>query len=359
MRRGYDLLDHSRVSSVRASETSYNYRLTQRVAWISSYKPGYGQISPEQLQLLSPPARAVRPTPNSVPSEPQRRVSRDGFVNFEDPSLGEPREDKSVIPDFFRYGMGSAKGRRWDHLRSTDPVIVSGYTTGSRENPTSWHEFVHSSTWGRSPNEKSQIVDDKTFHDLQPTFDQAVDWNLDPHRFYIKERRSKRFTKRMWDMAMRHSLSPFMFRLTVIITSLLALAIAARIYRLEENLPPNPAEETQSLVALIVDCVSIPYNTYMIWDEYTGKPIGLRSALSKVALVLLDIFFIIFKSASTALAFESLVFHGQLNDSIAQLAKAMASFMLIGLLAWTMNLAVNVFRTVDRLGGIEDDEDGS
>lgn len=97
----------------------------------------------------------------------------------------------------------------------------------------------------------------------------------------------------------------------------------------------------------------------MIWDEYTGKPIGLRSALSKVALVLLDIFFIIFKSASTALAFESLVFHGQLNDSIAQLAKAMASFMLIGLLAWTMNLAVNVFRTVDRLGGIEDDEDGS
>lgn len=306
---------------------------------------------------MAPPARAVRPTPNSVPSEPQRRVSRDGFINYEDPSLGEPREDHSIIPDFLRYGMGSAKGRRWDHLRSIDPVIVSGYATGSRENPTSWHEFVHASTWGRAPNEKSQIVDGKTFHDLQPTFDQAVDWNLDPNRGYVKERRAKRFTKRIWDMAMRHSLSPLIFRLTVIVTSLLALAIAARIYELEEVLPPNLPEETQSLVALVVDCVSIPYNAYMIYDEYTGKPIGLRSALSKVALVLLDIFFVIFKSASTALAFESVVFHGALDDAIGKLAKAMASFMLIGLIAWTMNLAVNVFRTVDRLGGIDEGDD--
>lgn len=321
-------------------------------AWIDSYQKQYGAVAPEQLQLLTPPSRTVRRQPNSVPSEPVRRVSRDGFIDYDDPSLGPPQTDDSILPDFVRYGMGSARGRKWDHLRSTEPVIVSGFASGAWKQPITWHDFARSSQWGHAQNERSQVVDYKVLDDLQPSFNRKVNLDLDFSRVATtKERGSKRFTQRIWDLAMRHSLSPLLFRLTVIITSILALAIAAQIYKLELRTTINEAEQTQSLVAVVVDSVAIPYSTYMIWDEYTGKPIGLRPAKSKISLILLDIFFIIFKSASTALAFETVVYHNVVDQTIAPLAKAMASFMVIGLLAWTMNLTVNVFRTVEKLGG--------
>lgn len=157
-------------------------------------------------------------------------------------------------------------------------------------------------------------------------------------------------------MVIRHSLAPLLFRLVVLITSIIALSIAAKIFEIEDRDEGDTAEETQSLVAIVVDCVAVPYICYMVWDEYTGKPLGLRSVKSKISLILLDLFFIIFKSASTALAFESLVYHNLTDSAVRALSKALAAFMLIGLMAWTMNFAVNIFCTVERLGGGEDDD---
>jgi len=73
------------------------------------------------------------------------------------------------------------------------------------------------------------------------------------------------------------------------------------------------------------------------------------------ANALLFLFFIIFKSASTALAFEALLYHNVSLEPIRKLADGLAALMLIGLLAWTMNLSVNVFRVIEKLGGREDD----
>lgn len=154
---------------------------------------------------------------------------------------------------------------------------------------------------------------------------------------------------------MRSSLSPLLFRLVVIVMSVIALGIAARMFRLEDKVLGESAERTQSIFALAVDCVAIPFNGYMIWDEYTGKPLGLRSARSKMSLILLDLFFIIFKSAGTALAFEHVVYHTLGDHIVRGLSKALASIMLLGLLAWTANLTVNIFRVIERLGGGEDD----
>lgn len=162
---------------------------------------------------------------------------------------------------------------------------------------------------------------------------------------------------------MRHPLSPLIFRLAVMITSVLALGLSARIYQLEIDANETDAERTQSVVAVVVDCVAIPYIGYMMWDEFTGKPLGLRSAMSKVSLILLDLFFIIFKSASTTLAFETLIYHGTRQaTSLTNFSKALAAFQLLGLLSWSMTFAVNVFRMVKRLGGARgggDDKDDS
>ncbi|RMJ12355.1 hypothetical protein BHE90_002653 [Fusarium euwallaceae] len=325
--------------------------------WIDSYEEKHGSVSDDQLRLLHPPLRAVQPQHNSSPSDPQRRVSKDGFIDPDDPLVGQGQGTRGKIPHILRYGRASMRGRKWDHLRSAEPVIVAGYKPAMTAQPSmAWQDFVHSSAWGRMPNEESKVVDMEAFRGLQPNFNDPArqPYNALEARISRKKRTLGPY-KRLWYLATRHSLAPLMFRLTVMVTSIIALAIAARIHKLEDVDSSGTAEETQSVVAVAVDCVAIPYIGYMIWDEYTGKPLGLRSVVSKISLILLDLFFIIFKSASTALAFESLVYHNLTDAAVRNLSKALAAFMLIGLMAWTMNFAVNIFRTVERLGGGEDD----
>lgn len=248
------------------------------------------------------------------------------------------------------------RGRKWDHLRSAEPVIVAGYSPVTAQPAMAWQEFIHSSAWGHMPNEKSEVVDPDFLNQLQPTFNHHV--NVPLHPLDPKASKTKRtlaIYKRVWNMVIRHSLAPLLFRLVVMITSILALGIAARVFQLENAEEQDSAERTQSVVAVAVDCVAIPYIGYMIWDEYTGKPLGLRSGVSKISLILLDLFFIIFKSVSTALAFESLIYHSLKDTDLQDLSKALAAFMLVGLIAWTMNFTVNIFRTVERLGGGDDD----
>ncbi|KAI5463192.1 hypothetical protein BGZ63DRAFT_186121 [Mariannaea sp. PMI_226] len=352
--------------SARTGSTSYNSRAPRLrpprslPPWIDSYEENYGSVSDDQLRLLNPPARAVQPQHNSSPTDPQRRVSIDGFVELDDPLRGQARGARGRIPHVLRYGRASMRGRKWDHLRSAEPVIISGFKplVKSTEPSIAWNDFVRSSSYGHMLHEESTVLDYEAMTSLQPNFGNPA---LEPYSVLdSKTPRRKRTLavapyKRVWNMMIRHSLAPLLFRLSVMVTSILALGIAARIHKIEDIDSEESAEEAQSIVAVAVDCVAIPYLAYMIWDEYTGKPLGLRPVSSKISLILLDLFFIIFKSASTALAFESLVYHNLEHAAVRDLSEALAAFMVIGLILWTMNFAVNIFRTVERLGGSEDD----
>ncbi|CAM1511296.1 Fc.00g088090.m01.CDS01 [Cosmosporella sp. VM-42] len=357
-----DTTDSARTLSSSVQHKAARLRAPRSLPpWIDSYEEKHGAVGDDQLRLLHPPIRSVQPQHNSTPSDPQRRVSKDGFVDLNDPLAGQAKAEGGRIPHILRYGRASMRGRRWDHLRSAEPVIVPGhkptpYKTAATQPTTTWQDFVHSSAWGHMPNEEAHVVDVETLNKLQPTFNRPIASPYNPNETRAPlRRRTLAPYKRIWNMILRHSLAPLLFRLVVMITSILALGISARIHELEDVDSTGTAEETQSIVAVVVDCVAIPYIGYMIWDEYTGKPLGLRSVVSKISLILLDLFFIIFKSASTALAFESLVYHNLTDHRVKNLSKALAAFMLIGLMAWTMNFAVNIFRTVERLGGGEDD----
>lgn len=242
-------------------------------------------------------------------------------------------------------------------MRSAEPVIVPGYAPVIAQADAPWHEFIHSSAWGHPADEESEVVEPDYLEKLQPNFGRPPVGAFNPHHARASRRkRTMALYKRVWNLVMRHSLSPLLFRLVVMVTSILALGIAGRIYVLEDTDGRDSAERTQSIVAIVVDCVAVPYIGYMIWDEYTGKPLGLRSAVSKISLIMLDLFFIIFKSASTALAFESLSYHSVTGPTVRRLAKALATFMLVALISWTMTFTVNIFRTVERLGGGDDDD---
>lgn len=107
-------------------------------------------------------------------------------------------------------------------------------------------------------------------------------------------------------------------------------------------------------MAIAVDVVAIPYILFVTYDEYTSQPLGLRSAKTKISLVLLDLFFIIFESANLALAFASLTVadgacqtsDNGYNPIVCDRTKALCGILFIALLSWTLTFAVSIFRSV-------------
>ncbi|KAL2158642.1 hypothetical protein VTH06DRAFT_4124 [Thermothelomyces fergusii] len=348
---------HSTAS--RSTTSASRGALRTLPPWIDSYETRYGRPSEDQIRALSsPPPRALPAHHNHAPTQAYRRVSRDGFV-YENPTvlgLQGARTSRARLRKVFRRGDGTERGRKWDHLRTAEPVIVPRYCRATADSP--WRGYVQSSRYGRLPNEEAEIVDPETLDKMQPEFSSPVKIH---HAAAAATggtpTRTRVLYKRLWRIILRHPLVPLAFRLTVLLTSIVALAISIRIFEVERRTEHDASSElTQAIVAIVVDSVAVPYIGYMTWDEYTGKPLGLRAANQKIGLVLMDLFFIIFKSASTALAFEALVYHNAGDRETREYSQALAAFQMIGLIAWSFTLSVSVFRLVQKLGGGDDDD---
>ncbi|OAA68436.1 hypothetical protein SPI_00631 [Niveomyces insectorum RCEF 264] len=253
---------------------------------------------------------------------------------------------------------------------------------------TQWRAFIESSRYPHLPNEKSEILDDEEMSRLHPDFGYnfalqpktggaaaaAAATGDVPRRGRFRRRlgylSDKAFYQRLWQTILHHPLSPLVCRLTVLSTSIVALVVAVEIFRREKLgshrtysstggggggdatsllMENRRQERTQIIVAIVVDVVAVPYIGYITVDDYTGKPLGLRPPQSRIRLILADLFFIIFKSASTALGFETMIYF---NSPDSQgLLTALGVFELVGLISWALTLTINVFREVERLGG--------
>jgi hypothetical protein len=161
--------------------------------------------------------------------------------------------------------------------------------------------------------------------------------------------------ERLQSNLLRNPIVPLILRLTVWIFSLCALALGGSVHHLSElySQPQGPSAD----MAIVVDAVALVYLVYITYDEYTGKPLGLRSAKAKMRLVLLDIFFIVFDAANLSLAFQSLsdvrgscvnaeinLRVDEKNDAICDRQTALASVLLIALIAWLLTFTISVFR---------------
>jgi hypothetical protein len=295
-------------------------------------------------------------------------VSKDGYVDWVD----EKYDRISKLPVFLRK-RADRPGRRWDHLRTSEPVIMGlGYRPPDEDPYDRWRGFIHSSSYGRDPTNRYEVVSYDVLNQLMPGLDMPVRTPLFPPDPKTKRKsRKNAWFLRLGDFVLRHPIAPLIFRLIVLITTISALALTTVIFRREKDprvIANNQPQTSQTLVAIIIDSVAIPYILYMTWDEYTGKPLGLRAPAQKISLTLLDLVFIVLKSASTALAFEALVYHS--GDGRAQdpkdraqelesldLARGLAALTLVGLIAWILNFTISVFRLAERLGGIENGPD--
>ena len=144
---------------------------------------------------------------------------------------------------------------------------------------------------------------------------------------------------------LRNPVVPLVIRTIVWVFSLAALMLGATIFASKKSTANGFI--TSPEMAIIIDAIALVYIIYITYDEYTGKPLGLRSAKAKMRLIFLDLFFIVFDSANLSLAFES-VSDAELScknsDHDCRQQRALASVLLIALIAWMMTFAISVLR---------------
>ena len=153
---------------------------------------------------------------------------------------------------------------------------------------------------------------------------------------------------------LRNPMIPLVFRSIVWIFSLIALGLAGSIYhktKARSGLDNTPSTD----MAIAVDAVALIYILYITYDEYTGKPLGLRSARAKTRLIFLDLIFIVFDSANLSLAFEGLIRDERgvcdldgsgAQGEICRRQRGLASVLLIALIAWLLTFSTSVLRLV-------------
>ncbi|KAJ5361420.1 hypothetical protein N7541_002264 [Penicillium brevicompactum] len=227
-----------------------------------------------------------------------------------------------------------------------------------------WVTFSRTIQYPREPGrEQEQVTSDWMNQNhgdyLQPWRGKDLEGDSPEYPLHSGGRREI-WIKRFQNTLLRSPLVPLILRMTVWCFSLSALALGGSIQHLanEGHHPQGPS----ALMAIIVDAVALVYLLYITFDEYTSKPLGLRSPSAKARLLLLDIFFIVFDAANLSLAFASLSevtgscteaevnqVVDPRNDHICVRQKALASVLLVALLAWLMTFSISVLRLVERV----------
>ncbi|KHC52757.1 hypothetical protein MEW_02567 [Candida albicans P60002] len=164
-------------------------------------------------------------------------------------------------------------------------------------------------------------------------------------------------------------LVPLFLRVLIIVFCAIALALAGSIFIFSKRDYEGHKVEQQpsTIMALVVQSCALVYVIYIAYDEYTGKPLGLREPMSKMRLILLDLLFIIFSSANLSLAFNTM------NDdewvckanktpgladigvafptigSICRRQRALSSFLFMVLVLWVITFTVSLLRVIDRV----------
>lgn len=210
--------------------------------------------------------------------------------------------------------------------------------------------------WNKIFHKKQPYNDDKVRHRSQAGY-----WMLDEKRAVLIPTMKKIF--------INNPLVPLLLRILILIFCVTALALACTIYVNSRKKYDNYSvgQQAGTIMAIVVQCFAVVYVIYIAYDEYTGKPMGLRNPLGKMKLIMLDLLFIIFSSANLSLAFNSLtdsewvckdsnsealkslgVFFPQVS-SLCRRQKALTSFLLLALCLWVLTFTISIVRVVDRV----------
>ncbi|KAK8011367.1 hypothetical protein PG990_010332 [Apiospora arundinis] len=305
--------------------------------WVDTRGPPPGVRVPSPIR---PPPR--RNTEGPMRPGQVRRVSRDGYDHWVDP------EDlrKFRRPVFMRK-RADRPGRKWDHLRSSEPFIMgSGYRPPNVDPYEKWRDFMDSTRrYNGCADRPTHLISQDQLEAQYPGLNNPLITKTPPPA----SQRRKTLAFRLKRMILLSPLLPPIVRLIALSMSLGSLGLATELLRMDEL----HTLRSQAVASIVIDSLAIPYILYMMYDEFTGLPLGLRSAVEKASLTLIDVLFIILKAVSTALALQtrelqSRESHGEWHNYSPYLG-----LLVCAVVAWIFTFVIMLFRLVDRLKGID------
>jgi hypothetical protein len=279
-----------------------------------------------------------------------------------------PTSARHATHNFLPTPKSNVPGRKFDHAREGAPVTL---TTPVSDSALKWKQFAQASShYGDHADRPvssrgGQIVDDAWMQENMPDLEtkwEPIDedkederlkgfWLFSPIKRKLKFMRSHR-------ILMNHPMVPAVIRMMVLMFSIMALSLAGAIFHLSDSVRCD--NNSSTWMAIIVDVVAIVYTVYITYDEYTSKPLGLRSPNAKMSLIFLDLAFIVFESANLSLAFQALTDEKwacrEAQDpedqvcpytrSICERQKALTATLLIALFAWIGTFTISTLRYV-------------
>lgn len=211
-------------------------------------------------------------------------------------------------------------------------------------------------------------IKDATSRELSSRGNKKV-YKEDMALWYVIPEEAKSLIKdRIHHMLIFNPFIPLSLRAFNLLFSVVALGMACTVYVHSRSVAPSPlTQQPSTIMAIVVQTIAVVYIIYIAYDEFTGRPLGLRDARAKVRLIMLDMLFIILSSANLSLAFntvnditwvcragysggeQSALGLVEYNESLCARQKALAAFLLTGLVMWVFTFAVSVFRLVERV----------
>ncbi|KAI5785044.1 hypothetical protein DFH27DRAFT_268321 [Peziza echinospora] len=264
-----------------------------------------------------------------------------------------------------------------DAHRETTPFTVSS----GPDNASRWRSFAYGSSLPpptahsekiKKENNDNNWLDEQGDLDgpwLASTRDPENDRESnDGDLLFVSAKTRRRWYKRLHIMLLNNPMVPLTFRAIIWVLSLLALALAVSVFQFSKEY--KYAQKPSTIMAIVVDAVALIYLVWITYDEYSGKPLGLRSPKAKMKLIMFDLLFIIFDSANLSLAFDTLFdtrwscrspssaqdFWASENASIMRTVEpicrrqqALAAFLFLALCGWVLTFTISVFRLVERV----------
>ena len=252
------------------------------------------------------------------------------------------------------FKQGSSDGRRFDRQRESIPPLPHGrdIETGSR-----WRAFADASAYPALSAAGGEIVTEDWLSQNGADYsrpwlagnDEEGDAEKGSARMHIFKAKRRAWYVRAQRRILRSPVVPMVIRMNVWFFSAIALGLAGSIHHITDSAPSSIRQTPSTYMAIIVDAVAMVYLLYITYDEYSGKPLGLRSARAKMRLIFLDLFFIVFDSANLSLAFETFrdpICTAPLSNQagICARQKGLASVLLIALIAWLLTFSISVMR---------------
>lgn len=184
--------------------------------------------------------------------------------------------------------------------------------------------------------------------------------------YWMLDEKRKDLAPTLQRIFVQNPLVPLLLRVLMLIFSTCSLALAITIFinlkRQYDNI--QVLQQPGTIFAIVVQSFAMVYIVYIAYDEYRGKPLGLRDPLGKLKLIMLDVFFMIFCSANLSLAFNSLFDTEWVCKALVDLTlgiktltvgflcrrqRALVFFLLLIVFLWLLTFAISIIRVVDRV----------